>query len=52
VADCGQGRICKRVPPGGVGPWVKGGGEDEAQPLQVGLWIEELVFQLNREGVI
>ena len=41
AADRGQGGICKRVPPGEVGPWVKGGGEDEAQPLQAGLWIEE-----------
>ena len=50
AADCGQGGICKSVPPGEVGPWVKGGGEDEAQPLQAGLRIEELVFQLYREG--
>jgi len=50
VADCGQGGICKRVPPGEVGPWVNGGAEDEAQPLQAGLYIEELVFQLHREG--
>jgi len=33
-----------------VGPWVKGGGEHEAQPLQVGLWIEGLILQLHREG--
>jgi len=50
AADCGQGGICKRVPPGEVGPWVKGGGEYEAQPFQSGLWIEELIFQLHREG--
>ena len=50
AADCGQGGIRKRVPPGEVGPWVEGGGEDEAQPLQAGLWIEELIFQLHREG--
>ena len=50
AADCGQGGICKRVPPGEVGPWVKGGSEDEAQPLQAGLRIEELVFQLYWEG--
>jgi len=46
----GRGGICQCVPPGKVGPWVKGGGEDEAQPLQVGLWVEELIFQLHREG--
>jgi len=50
AADSGQGGICKRVPPGEMGPWVKGGGEDKAQPLQAGLWIEELIFQLHREG--
>jgi len=33
-----------------VGPWVKRGGEDEPQPLQAGLWIEELILQLHREG--
>ena len=33
-----------------MGPWVKGGGEDEAQLLQVGLCIEELILQLHREG--
>ena len=33
-----------------MGPWVKGRGEDEAQPFQVGLWIEELILQLHREG--
>jgi len=42
--------IRKRVPSGKVLPWVEGGGEDEAQPFQAGLWIEELIFQLNREG--
>jgi len=46
----GQGGIGKRVPPGEVGPWVKGGGEDKAQPLQSGLRIEELILQLHREG--
>jgi len=50
AANRGQGGICKSVPPGEVGPWVKGGGEDEAQPLQAGLWIEELILQLHREG--
>ena len=50
AADRGQGGICKRVPPGEVGPWVKGGGEDEAEPFQAGLWIEELIFELYREG--
>jgi len=50
AADRGQGGICEHVPPGEVGPWVKGGGEDEAQPLQVGLWIEKLIFQLHRKG--
>ena len=33
-----------------MGPWVEGGGEDEAQPLQAGSWIEELVLQLHWEG--
>jgi len=33
-----------------VGPWVKGGGEDKTQPVQAGLWIEVLIFQLHREG--
>ena len=33
-----------------MGPWVKGGGEDQAQPLQAGLRIEELTLQLHREG--
>ena len=50
AADRGQGGICERVPPGEVGPWVKGRGEEEAQPLQAGLRIEELIFQLHREG--
>jgi len=50
AADRGQGGICNCVPPGEVGPWVKGGGEDEAQPLQAGLWIAELVFHLHWEG--
>jgi len=34
-----------------VGPWVKSGGEDEAQPFQAGLGIEELILQLHRERV-
>jgi len=38
------------MPPGEVGSRVNGGGEDKAQPLQVGLWIEELIFQLHRKG--
>ena len=46
----GQGGICDRVPPGEVGPRVKGGSEDESQPLQAGQWIEQLLFQLHREG--
>ena len=33
-----------------MGPRVKGGGKYETQPLQVGLWVEELVFQLHRKG--
>ena len=33
-----------------MGPWVKGGGEDKAQPLQAGLWVEELFLKLYREG--
>jgi len=33
-----------------VGPRVKGGSEDEAQPFQVGLRVEELVLKLHREG--
>ena len=50
AADRGQGGIRARVPSGEVGPWVKEGGEDEAQPLQVRLWVEKLTFQLHREG--
>jgi len=50
AADPGQGGIRKCVPSGEVGPWVKGGGEDKPQPLQAGLWIEELIFQLHRKG--
>jgi len=50
VANCGSGGLCKSVPSGKVGPFVKGGGEYESQPLQAGLWIEELIFQLHREG--
>ena len=30
VVNRHQGGICKGVPPGEVGPWVKGEGEDEA----------------------
>jgi len=41
---------CEGVPPGEVGPRVKGGGEDKAQPFQAGLWVEELIFQFYREG--
>jgi len=33
-----------------VRPWIKGGSEDESQPLQVGLWIKELLLELHREG--
>jgi len=33
-----------------VGPWVNGGIEDKAQPLQAGLWIEVLILELHREG--
>jgi len=33
-----------------VGPRVKGGGEDKAQPLQADLCVEELVLKLYREG--
>jgi len=33
-----------------MGPWVKGGGEDKALPLQAGLLIEGLTFQLHWEG--
>jgi len=36
--------------PGEVGPWVKGGGEDKAQLFQAGLWMEELILKLHREG--
>jgi len=50
AANRGQGGIRERVPPGEVGPRVKGGGEDEAQSLQVRLWVEKLTFQLYREG--
>jgi len=50
AANRGQGGICNCVPPGKVGPFAKGGSEDEAQPLQVGLWIKELTLQLHREG--
>jgi len=28
--NCGQGGIRDGVPPGEVGPWVEGGGEDKA----------------------
>jgi len=49
VANRGLGGICKRVPSGEMGPGVKGGGEDEAQPLQAGLWVEELILQLYRD---
>jgi len=50
AANHGQGSICNGVPPGEVEPWVKGGGKDKAQPLQVGLWIEELILKLHQEG--
>jgi len=50
AANRGQGGIREGVPPGEVGPWVKGGSEDKAQPLQVGSWIEELILELHREG--
>jgi len=33
-----------------MGPWVEGGGEDKAQPLQAGLRVEELIRKLYREG--
>ena len=40
----GQGGICKSVPPGKMGPRVKGRGEDKAQPPEVGFRIEELTL--------
>ena len=33
-----------------MGPWVKGGSENKAQPFQVGLRIEQLILKLHREG--
>ena len=50
AANRSQGGICNGVPPGEVEPWVKGGGEDKAQPFQAGLWIERLIKQLYRDG--
>jgi len=44
AADRGEGSICKCIPPGEVGPWVEGGCEYEAQPLQVGLRVEVLIL--------
>jgi len=33
-----------------VGPGVKEGGKNKTQPLQAGLWVEELIRQLYQEG--
>ena len=33
-----------------MGPWVEGGSEEEAQPFQVGLPLEELALKLHQEG--
>jgi len=33
-----------------VGPRVKGGSENKAQPFQAGLWVEKLILKLHREG--
>ena len=50
AANCGQCGVGEGVPPGEVGPQVKGEGEDKAQAFQVGLWVEELILKLHREG--
>jgi len=48
-ADCSQCGVGKGEPPGEVGPRVKGGSENKAQPLQAGLWIEKLILKCHRE---
>jgi len=46
----GQSGLRESVAPREVLPWVKGGGEDKAQPLHVGFWIEGLILELHWEG--
>jgi len=50
AANCSQRGVGEGVPPGEVGPRVKGGSENKAQPLQAGLRIKKLIFKLHREG--
>ena len=50
AANRGERGIGEGVSSGEVGPRVTGGGEDEAQPLQAGLRIEELILKLYWEG--
>jgi len=50
AANRRQSGVREGVSSGEVGPWVKGGGEDKAQPFQAGLWVEELILKLHREG--
>ena len=50
AANRGQCGVGKGVPPRGVRPWVQGVSEDKPQPLQVGLWVEELILPLYPEG--
>ena len=50
MANCSYCGIGEGVTPAKVGPRVKGGGEDKAQPFQARPWVEKLFLKLQREG--